>query len=104
MTLLQHEPSAQAPWTRTMLGRVSMAAIPSLPGRGGLSPPCCRAARRAGIRMLTAPVSVVLVHGAWADSSSWVAVVTRRQRDGHTVYVPPNPLLGLSYDPAFLRD
>ena len=48
--------------------------------------------------------SIVLVHGAWADSSSWDAVVTRLQRDGYTVYVPPNPLLGLRYDPAFLRD
>jgi pimeloyl-ACP methyl ester carboxylesterase len=48
--------------------------------------------------------SIVLVHGAWADSSSWDAVVTRLQRDGYTVYVPPNPLLGLGYDPAFLRD
>jgi pimeloyl-ACP methyl ester carboxylesterase len=48
--------------------------------------------------------SIVLVHGAWADSSSWDAVASRLQRDGYTVYVPPNPLLGLSYDPAFLRD
>ncbi len=48
--------------------------------------------------------SIVLLHGAWADSSSWDAVVTRLQRDGYTVYVPPNPLLRLRYDPAFLRD
>jgi pimeloyl-ACP methyl ester carboxylesterase len=48
--------------------------------------------------------SIVLVHGAWADSSSWDGVVSRLQHDGYTVYVPPNPLLGLGYDPAFLRD
>jgi pimeloyl-ACP methyl ester carboxylesterase len=48
--------------------------------------------------------SIVLVHGAWADSSSWDAVVRRLQRDGYTVYVPPNPLLGLRYDSAFVRD
>ena len=46
----------------------------------------------------------MLVHGAWADSSSWDAVASRLQHDGYTVYVPPNPLLGLRYDPAFLRD
>jgi pimeloyl-ACP methyl ester carboxylesterase len=46
----------------------------------------------------------VLVHGAWADSSSWDAVVSRLQRDGYTVYVPPNPLLGLTYDSSFIRD
>ena len=48
--------------------------------------------------------SVVLVHGAWADSSSWDAVVSQLQHDGYTVYVPPNPLLGLSYDSAYIRD
>ena len=48
--------------------------------------------------------SIVLVHGAWADSSSWDAVVGQLERDGYPVYVPPNPLLGLDYDPAFIRD
>ena len=48
--------------------------------------------------------SIVLVHGAWADSSSWNAVAARLQRDGYTVYVPPNPLLGLTYDSAYIRD
>jgi len=48
--------------------------------------------------------SIVLVHGAWADSSSWNAVASRLQRHGYTVYVPPNPLLGLTYDSAFIRD
>jgi pimeloyl-ACP methyl ester carboxylesterase len=48
--------------------------------------------------------SIVLVHGAWADGSSWNGVISRLQHDGFTVYVPPNPLLGLSYDTATLRD
>ena len=48
--------------------------------------------------------SIVLVHGAWADSSSWDAVVSQLQHDGYTVYVPPNPLLGITYDSAYIRD
>jgi pimeloyl-ACP methyl ester carboxylesterase len=48
--------------------------------------------------------SIVLVHGAWGDSSSWDGVVTRLQAAGYTVYVPPNPLEGLTYDSATLRD
>ena len=48
--------------------------------------------------------SIVLIHGAWADSSSWDALVSQLQHDGYTVYVPPNPLLGISYDSAFIRD
>ena len=48
--------------------------------------------------------TIVLVHGAWANGSSWDGVVQRLQRDGYTVDVPPNPLLGLTYDPVFLAD
>jgi pimeloyl-ACP methyl ester carboxylesterase len=48
--------------------------------------------------------TIVLVHGAWGDSSSWDGVVSRLQRDGYTVDVPPNPLLGLTYDSAYIRD
>jgi pimeloyl-ACP methyl ester carboxylesterase len=46
--------------------------------------------------------TVVLVHGAWADSSSWSQVVSRLQSDGYTVEVPPNPLRGLAGDAAYL--
>ena len=46
--------------------------------------------------------AVVLVHGAWADSSSWSAVVRRLQHDGYTVHVPANPLRGLTSDSAAL--
>jgi pimeloyl-ACP methyl ester carboxylesterase len=48
--------------------------------------------------------SIVLVHGAWADSGSWDAVTRRLQADGYTVYALPNPLQGLAYDPAYLAD
>ncbi len=48
----------------------------------------------------TARPTIVLVHGAWADSGSWDAVVQRLQHDGYTVFVPPNPLLGLTIDDA----
>jgi pimeloyl-ACP methyl ester carboxylesterase len=48
--------------------------------------------------------TIVLVHGAWADTSSWDGVIQRLQADGYTVYAPPNPLQGLAYDPAFLAD
>jgi pimeloyl-ACP methyl ester carboxylesterase len=48
--------------------------------------------------------TVVLVHGAWADSSSWDGVVRRLQHDGYTVDVPPNPLRGLLSDAAYIAD
>jgi pimeloyl-ACP methyl ester carboxylesterase len=48
--------------------------------------------------------SIVLVHGAWADSGSWDAVTGRLQQAGYTVYVPPNPLRGLVSDTKTIRD
>jgi pimeloyl-ACP methyl ester carboxylesterase len=47
--------------------------------------------------------TVVLVHGAWADSSSWDGVISRLQHDGYTVDVFPAPLRGLASDSAYLR-
>jgi pimeloyl-ACP methyl ester carboxylesterase len=48
--------------------------------------------------------TIVLEHGAWANTASWDAVIQRLQADGYTVYAPPNPLQGLPYDSAFLAD
>jgi pimeloyl-ACP methyl ester carboxylesterase len=48
--------------------------------------------------------SIVLLHGAWADSSAWDGVISRLQARGYKVYVPPNPLLGLTYDSATLAN
>ncbi|MFI1766168.1 alpha/beta fold hydrolase [Streptomyces sp. NPDC020800] len=42
--------------------------------------------------------TIVLVHGAWADASGWNAAIARLQHAGYTVYAPPNPLRGVSYD------
>jgi len=44
--------------------------------------------------------AIVLVHGAWADSSCWNDVIGRLQADGFTVYAPPNPLRSLASDAA----
>ena len=48
--------------------------------------------------------AVVLVHGAWADSGSWDRVIRRLQRNGYTVWAPPNPLMGLANDSATIAD
>ncbi|MEV6025902.1 alpha/beta hydrolase [Streptomyces sp. NPDC052036] len=46
--------------------------------------------------------TVVLVHGAFADASSWNGVVERLQRQGYTVVAPANPLRGLYTDSAYI--
>ncbi|MEU0743618.1 alpha/beta hydrolase [Streptomyces sp. NPDC006134] len=46
--------------------------------------------------------TVVLVHGAFADASSWTPVIGRLQRHGLNVVAPANPLRGLAADAAQL--
>src|SRR6266852_9619992 len=48
--------------------------------------------------------SIVLVHGAWADGSSWSRVIALLQDQGYTVYAPANPLRGLASDSAYIAD
>ncbi|MFZ0180966.1 MAG: alpha/beta hydrolase [Candidatus Dormiibacterota bacterium] len=46
--------------------------------------------------------TIVLVHGAWADASSWDKVIPILQSEGYTVDAPPNLLRGLASDSAYL--
>jgi pimeloyl-ACP methyl ester carboxylesterase len=45
--------------------------------------------------------TVVLVHGAFADGSSWNGVITRLHDKGVKVIAPANPLRGISIDSAY---
>ena len=49
-----------------------------------------------------APLTVVLVHGAFADSSSWDGVIEGLQATGIKVTAAPNPLRGISHDSAYV--
>ncbi|MBY5312490.1 MULTISPECIES: alpha/beta fold hydrolase [Rhizobium] len=46
--------------------------------------------------------TIVLVHGAFADSSSWNRVVTRLERDGYNVKAVANPLRGVKTDGEYV--
>jgi pimeloyl-ACP methyl ester carboxylesterase len=47
--------------------------------------------------------TIVLVHGSWADGSSWNRVTERLQDDGYTVRAIPNPLRSVAGDAASVR-
>jgi pimeloyl-ACP methyl ester carboxylesterase len=47
--------------------------------------------------------NIVLVHGAWAEGSSWSSVIERLQADGYHVTAPQFPLTSLADDVARLR-
>ena len=46
--------------------------------------------------------TIVLVHGAWADSSSWARVIKRLRASGYPVRAIANRLQGLVSDTAYL--
>ncbi|MFG2863585.1 alpha/beta fold hydrolase [Streptomyces sioyaensis] len=50
----------------------------------------------------TTKPTIVLVHGAFADASSWNGVVERLERRGYPVIAPANPLRGLYSDSAYI--
>jgi pimeloyl-ACP methyl ester carboxylesterase len=47
--------------------------------------------------------TIVLVHGAWTDASSWSAVIELLQAGGYTVAAPPFPGTSLADDVGRLR-
>src|SRR5262245_42510276 len=49
-----------------------------------------------------APLTVVLVHGAFADSSGWTGVIERLQAAGVPVTAAVNPLRGIKHDSEYV--
>ena len=49
---------------------------------------------------MTSP-TIVLVHGAFGDASTWRRVHDHLARVGHTVLAPANPLRGIPYDASY---
>jgi pimeloyl-ACP methyl ester carboxylesterase len=46
--------------------------------------------------------TIVLLHGAYEDGSSWSGVTSRLQRDGYNVVAPAVPLRGIASDTSYL--
>jgi pimeloyl-ACP methyl ester carboxylesterase len=91
MTVIEH------PWRRVRRTFViaSALALLAVVALGGGQP--ASATSRDG----QAPKpTIVLVHGDWADGSSWSSVIQRLQAQGFTVVAPPNPLRGPTEDSA----
>ncbi|SCF84821.1 alpha/beta fold hydrolase [Streptomyces sp. Ncost-T10-10d] len=54
-------------------------------------------------RSTPVPPTIVLVHGAFTDASSWAGVISLLHAAGLTVRAPANPLRGLAQDAAYIR-
>ena len=79
---------------RRALIAVVLLCLVSLTGCGGAAP---SASATEGPKP-----TVVLVHGAFADASSWNGVVTRLQKQGYPVVAPALGMRGLASDSAYL--
>jgi pimeloyl-ACP methyl ester carboxylesterase len=78
----------------TVTGTTGHAAPPA-----GPAPAAHVATAKAGPKP-----TIVLVHGAFADASSWNGEVDRLQRDGYVVRAIDNPLRGLTSDAVEVKD
>jgi pimeloyl-ACP methyl ester carboxylesterase len=81
---------------RIIAGLVALGLVTSLSAAGPLS-------AAAGSTSSPKP-NIVLVHGAFADASSWHPVVERLVRGGYNVIATANPLRGLETDVQYLSD
>jgi pimeloyl-ACP methyl ester carboxylesterase len=55
------------------------------------------------VMIVSRNATIVLVHGAWADGSSWEPVIRRLQKQGFHVVAAPIPLTSLSDDAGALK-
>ena len=92
-------------WTRRRVAIPAVIAVAALvaPAVASASAaPSPRPAAAAETARHHAKPTIVLVHGAFADSSSWNGVIARLEHDGYPVIAAANPLRGLDNDSAYV--
>jgi pimeloyl-ACP methyl ester carboxylesterase len=104
----------RSPWAAIALVVVATAGFAVI--SAGRTPPAAPAApgppaESALVHRLTtclapgqAKPTVVLVHGAWADTSSWSGEVATLEAAGYNVRAIANPLQGLTTDSQYVAD
>jgi pimeloyl-ACP methyl ester carboxylesterase len=83
--------------SRTRTARTWLAVIAAALLLGAAAQPGLAAAAAAP------KPTIVLVHGSYADASSWSAVIPALQKRGYHVVATANPLRGLPEDSAYLK-
>ncbi len=78
---------------------ITAAALVAL-GGGAANAATAESSAPSSASSHSAKPTIVLVHGAWADPSSFAPITEQLQADGYTVRNAPNPLRGLASDAA----
>ncbi|RJU02343.1 alpha/beta hydrolase [Arthrobacter frigidicola] len=76
------------------------AAAVALTGAAASASGPAESSLSAAVSAQSTKPTIVLVHGAWTDSSSFAQVTSELQRDGYTVAAAPNHLRGVAADAA----
>ncbi|WP_037861471.1 alpha/beta fold hydrolase [Streptomyces sp. NRRL S-340] len=92
-----------SPISRRTVTASLLAGAAALGTGAALAAPATAADRSSRPHARPDTPTVVLIHGAFADASSWSGVVERLQRHGHRVLAPALPLRGLASDAAYIR-
>ncbi|MGW6217363.1 alpha/beta fold hydrolase [Streptomyces sp. NPDC055109] len=92
-----HRRRIHAAATALLTAAALSASVPAFADGGAVTPSTDTEAGASGSKP-----TVVLVHGAFVDASSWNAVVGRLQSNGYRVIAAPNPLRGLPADSAYI--
>lgn len=82
--------------------RLAIAASLALASALGAQAIAANAAPTGNAKSTPAKPRIVLVHGAFADASSWNGVVGILRRDGYTVIAAANPLRGVHSDGEYI--
>ena len=82
---------------------VGLGVLVGAPTSAGSPPPADRQAAGAPAATKKARHTIVLVHGAFADSSGWSDVASRLREQGYPVLAFSNPLRGPVSDGEYLR-
>jgi pimeloyl-ACP methyl ester carboxylesterase len=85
------------------LNRFGVLAAAAVFASAVILPLAAAAAPAAAETGKTPKPTVVLVHGAFAESASWNGVVAKLQRKGYPVVAVANPLRGLDSDIQYVR-
>ena len=87
---------------RLMFSALAVGTLLAVPALSAATPAGSASAATTSATPSTPRPTVVLVHGAFADSSSWDAVIRRLERRGYPVIGVANPLRGLAGDSAYV--
>jgi pimeloyl-ACP methyl ester carboxylesterase len=95
--------STRPSWGRTLRRRPLLAVLVAIAALVTVNLTPSSDAASAARNNRPAKPTVVLVHGSWADASSWNGVIERLEDDGFQVVALANPLQSLAGDAAFVR-